>query len=129
MVETKRGHDLGRVYYRGRAAENTGVPGEVGGVAAGRLLRAPSGGIFKPLVKIGDLVDEGARVAEVGGVPVLAGTSGLVRGLLYAGLEVYQGMKVGDVDPRGNDVDHLTISDKARAVGGGVLEAILHFLP
>lgn len=129
VVETKRGHNLGKVYYKGSAAKNTGIPGEVSGVAAGRLLRAPTDGIFRPLARIGDLVDAGKPVAEVSGIPVVAGISGLVRGLLYTGLEVSQGMKVGDIDPRGADVDFRTISDKARAVGGGVLEAVLHFLP
>ncbi len=129
VIETKRGHDLGKVYYQGSAAENTGIPGGVSGVAAGRLLRAPADGIFKALVKIGDLVETGQPVAEVGRIPVAAGTDGLVRGLLYNGLPASKGMKVGDVDPRGAEVDFRSISDKARAVGGGVLEAVLHFLP
>ncbi|HHX88037.1 MAG TPA: EF2563 family selenium-dependent molybdenum hydroxylase system protein [Firmicutes bacterium] len=129
VVETKRGHSLGKVYYKGTAAKNTGIPGEVSGVSAGRLLRASADGIFKPLTEIGDLVDAGEQVAEVDGIPVAARISGLVRGLLYTGLQVKQGMKVGDIDPRGSKVDFRTISDKARAVGGGVLEAVLHFLP
>ncbi len=129
VVETKRGHDLGKVYYRGTAAQNTGVPGEVSGVSTERLLRAPAAGRFKALVNLGDLVETGQVVAEVNGVPVVAGTGGLVRGLLYSGLEVPRGMKIGDIDPRGKEVDFRTISDKARAVGGGVLEAVLRFLP
>ncbi|NMB40760.1 MAG: EF2563 family selenium-dependent molybdenum hydroxylase system protein [Firmicutes bacterium] len=127
VVETKRGHDLGRVFYSGSAAANTGVPGEIAGFAAERVLRAPAGGKFKPIKQIGELANKGETVALVDDIPVAAGLSGLVRGMLYPGLEVKKGMKVGDIDPRGVEVDYLTISDKARAVGGGVLEAILHF--
>jgi xanthine dehydrogenase accessory factor len=125
VVETKRGHDLGKVYYSGSAAANTGIPGNVFGFAAERVLRAPAGGKFEPLKQIGELVNEGETVAMVNGIPIAAGLTGLVRGMLYPGLEVKEGMKVGDIDPRGKDINFRTISDKARAVGGGVLEAIL----
>ncbi len=128
VVETKRGHLLGRAIYAGMAAADTGIPGEVGGVSAGRLLRAPASGRFSPYKNIGELVHKGEKVAAVGDVPLSASISGLVRGMLYAGLEVEKGMKVGDIDPRGNEIDWKTISDKARSVGGGVLEAIMHFL-
>lgn len=126
VVETKRGHGLGKVIYSGSAAPNTGIPGEVGGYSAERVLRAPAAGKFQPLKQIGDPVRQGETLATVNGSPVLAPISGLIRGLLYPGLDVYKGMKIGDIDPRGEEVDFRTISDKARAVAGGVLEAILH---
>ena len=127
VVETQRGHDLGKVYYTGSAAPDTGTPGEIAGFARERLLRAPATGVFTPQKELGDLVRQGDIIAMIGEVPLRAEIDGLIRGLLHPGLEVQGGMKVGDIDPRGKDVDHLTISDKARAIGGGVLEAILHF--
>ncbi len=126
VIETKRGHDLGRAIYSGTAAPDTGVPGEIGGFSVQRLLRAPAAGKFRPLLKIGDLVEKGQAVGMVDGIPVCTQISGLVRGLLQEGLTVYQGMKIGDIDPRGAAVDYRSISDKARSVAGGVLEAILH---
>lgn len=130
VVETQRGHDLGRVILEGNAAPNTGVPGEIEGYREERVLRVPPGGTgrWEPLVEIGDLVAAGQTVARAGGVPVQSRIAGVVRGLLRAGLAVRPGMKVGDVDPRGDRSLCFTISDKARAVGGGVLEAILYFL-
>jgi len=128
VVETKRGHDLGRVFYSGTAAADTGIPGSIGGYSAERLLRSPASGQFQPCKDIGESVQEGEKVAEVGNTSLLAPISGLIRGMLYPGVEVGKGMKVGDIDPRGKEVDWRTISDKARSVGGGVLEAILHFL-
>ncbi|NLL58072.1 MAG: EF2563 family selenium-dependent molybdenum hydroxylase system protein [Firmicutes bacterium] len=127
VVETQRGHNLGKVFYSGSAAANTGIPGDISGYSMERLLRAPAGGKFEPVKQIGELVRQGETVANVDGVPVPAGVTGLIRGLLYPGLQVQEGMKIGDIDPRGKEVDYLTISDKARAVAGGVLEAILHF--
>lgn len=127
VVETQRGHNLGKVFYSGSAAANTGIPGDISGYSMERLLRAPAGGKFEPVKQIGELVRQGETVANVDGVPVPAGVTGLIRGLLYPGLQVHEGMKIGDIDPRGKEVDYLTISDKARAVAGGVLEAILHF--
>ena len=126
VVETQRGPDLGRVFYHGSAAVDTGVPGEVGGVKTDRLLRAPAAGRFETLKEIGAPVKRGEAVARVGDCPVSAQTDGLLRGLLYPGLPVKKGMKVGDVDPRGSIVNWRAVSDKARAVGGGVLEALLH---
>lgn len=127
VVETKRGHDLGRVFYTGHASENTGVPGEVSGVGVERLLRAPVSGRVKSLKRIGDMIEKGETVALVGDVPVVAGTSGLLRGMVFSGLEVKAGLKVGDIDPRGRQIDCCAVSDKARSLGGAVLEAILHF--
>ena len=126
-AETKRGHTLGRVIRHGSAIPNTGVPGNVGGQTIRRLLKAPADGIFHPEKEIGDLVKEGDRVGNVDGVPVYALTDGKIRGLLQDGVPVTKGMKSGDVDPRGATVDHLTVSDKATSIGGGVLEAILSY--
>lgn len=125
VVETMRGHDLGRVYYRGRAAENTGVPGDIGGYTSQRILRAPCGGVFQTVVEIGTVVRAGEVVATVNGEPVAAAIGGVVRGILPDGTPVAAGMKSGDVDPRGVVESCYTVSDKARAIGGGVLEAVL----
>ena len=127
VIETKRGHTLGRVIRDGSAIPNTGVPGNVGGQTIRRLLKAPCDGVFHPEKSIGDLVKEGDRVANVDGVPVYAQTDGKIRGLLQDGVPVTKGLKSGDVDPRGAATDHLTVSDKALSIGGGVLEAILSY--
>ena len=123
VIETKRGHTLGRVIKKGSAIP----PGNVGGQTIRRLIKAPVDGIFHPEKEIGDLVREGDRVGNVDGVPVYALTDGKVRGLLQDGVPVTKGMKSGDVDPRGATVDHMTVSDKAASIGGGVLEAILSY--
>jgi xanthine dehydrogenase accessory factor len=124
-VETMRGHDLGRVITAGAAIVDTGVPGDIGGYTIERLLRAPVDGIFKAVSRIGDMVRPGDIVAEVSGTPVTASIGGVVRGLLQDGLDVTARMKVGDIDPRCQRDHCFTISDKARAIGGGVLEALL----
>ena len=124
-VETMRGHYLGRVYYQGSPIPNTAIPGLIGGYAGERVLRAPADGVFEPRVKIGDQVRAGAVCGEVAGQPIVATIDGVVRGLLQAGVEVRRGMKSGDVDPRCRPEYIRTVSDKASAVGGGVLEAIL----
>ena len=123
---TQRGHDLGRCIYQGCAAKNTGIPGEIGGYTVERLLRAPCDGIFHPILAIGDAVKAGQTVALVDDQPVTAQIDGIVRGLLQDNVPVKAGMKSGDIDPRGCYEHCFTVSDKARAVGGGVLEAILH---
>lgn len=126
VIETQRGHDLGRCIYQGCAAKNTGIPGEIGGYTVERLLRAPCDGIFHPILAIGDIVKAGQTVALVDDQPVTAQIDGIVRGLLQDNVPVKAGMKSGDIDPRGCYEHCFTVSDKARAVGGGVLEAILH---
>ena len=126
VIETNRGHHLGRMLLTGEAQPNTGVPGKIAGFAADRVFRAPGGGKFLNVRKIGDLVQAGDVVATVNNEPVKALISGVVRGLLRDGTEVYQGMKAGDIDPRGKKGNCYPISDKARAIGGGVLEAILY---
>ena len=126
VVETARGHNLGRVILAGRAEPDTGLPGEVAGYTVQRVVRAPSRGTFQAVRQIGDRVEAGAIVGYVGSQPVRAAIGGVLRGLIADGVEVVEGMKLGDVDPRGQ-VDYcFTISDKARAIGGGVLEAILY---
>ena len=125
VVETMRGHTLGRTYYEGSALPNTGIPGLIGGFSGERVLRAPADGIFRALAAIGDQVQEGDVAGEVDGQPMLCTLTGVLRGILADGTVVYRGMKAGDIDPRCK-VDHCyTVSDKALSVGGGVLEAIL----
>ncbi len=125
VVETMRGHTLGRVIYHGSALPNTNVPGLIGGFAGERILRAPADGIFAASRRIGDIVREGDAVGTVAGVPMRCTVGGVLRGLLADGVPVRKGMKAGDVDPRGRTEYCYTCSDKALAVGGGVLEAIL----
>ena len=125
VVETMRGHDLGRVITKGSARPNTGVPGEIGGYALERLLRAPADGIFEPMRAIGDAVSAGEAVAGVSRQAMRAQISGVLRGLLRPGTPVHTGMKSGDIDPRCAVSHCFSVSDKARAIGGGVLEAIL----
>ncbi|GAB6174208.1 selenium-dependent molybdenum cofactor biosynthesis protein YqeB [Paradesulfitobacterium aromaticivorans] len=125
VVETQRGHYLGRVITQGQAAPDTGIPGDIGGYREERILRAPVGGVFETLKEIGCQVNPGDPIAKVGSEIIRAGIGGVIRGLLRGGLMVFPGMKVGDIDPRGDREYCFTISDKARAVAGGVLEAIL----
>ena len=124
-VETMRGHYLGRVYYEGSPLPNTAVPGLIGGYAGERVMRAPADGVFEPCVEIGAEVRAGDVCATVAGEPMRATIDGVVRGLLQAGVPVHRGMKCGDVDPRCHSEYIESASDKALAVGGGVLEAIL----
>lgn len=126
VVETMRGHYLGRTIYEGSALPNTAVPGLIGGFAGERVLRAPADGIFCQLLEIGAQVQVGDVAGTVGGLPMLCQISGVLRGILPDGTQVFAGMKAGDVDPRCEEAHCYTASDKALAVGGGVLEAILH---
>ncbi len=125
VIETVRGHFLGKIIEEGQAFPDTGVPGEVGGMSLKRLVKAPASGIFTAEHKIGDSVPEGDILGRVGGKEVLAVTGGVVRGLIKEGLHVKKGLKIGDVDPRGKKEYVITISDKARSLGGSVLEVIL----
>lgn len=131
VIETMRGHTLGRVLTEGSALPNTGVPGDIAGFSSERLLRAGAGGVFEPLVEIGDKARRGEEVAGVrsadGVVPIRAEIDGIVRGLLPAGIAVTRGMKAGDIDPRCERSHCFTVSDKALAIAGGVLEAVLRF--
>lgn len=125
VVETCRGHDLGRVLMSGSARPDTGVPGLIAGLGAERVLRAPREGKFRANKRIGDLIQAMDRVAEVDGILIHSQIDGVLRGILHPGLHVRAGQKVGDVDPRGDRSLCFTISDKANAVAGGVLEAAL----
>ena len=128
VIETARGHDIGRVIIEGGADPNTGIPGPIGGYTTERLLRSPAAGVFEPRAAIGDLVEADEVVATVGGAELRAEIKGVLRGLLRKGIDVPEGSKVGDVDPRAEPSHCHTISDKSRAIGGGVLEAIMMFL-
>ena len=128
VIETKRGHTLGSIIYSGSAIENTGIPGEIAGVAAERVMHSPSSGEFRTVRSIGDIVQKGDVIAYVGESEVKATIDGRLRGLLRTGLEVPEGFKIADIDPRGENADHTTVSDKARAIAGGVLEAVDRFL-
>lgn len=125
VIETNRGHNLGRLIYDGQPAANTGIPGDIGGYTHQRVLRSPADGVFETKYKLGDAVKAGDTVALVAGQPVASQLDGVLRGLIRPGSQVHKGLKVGDVDPRGK-IEYLdTISEKARAIGGSVLEGIL----
>lgn len=125
VVETCRGHNLGKVIYKGTACADTGIPGNIAGYSKERLLRAPADGAIKNIMDIGDMVKQGDVVALVAGEEVKALLDGVIRGLIADGTEVRKGMKIGDIDPRGIKEYCYTISDKSRSVAGGVLEAVL----
>jgi xanthine dehydrogenase accessory factor len=128
VIETNRGHNLGRVISKGAAEEDTGIPGVIAGFSAERVLRAPADGTLETVRQIGDPVQAGDMVGSVEGFQVQAEIKGVIRGLLRNGTSVWKGMKTGDIDPRGIKEHCYTISDKARATGGGVLEGILSSL-
>ncbi len=126
VVETKRGHDLGRAIYKGSAEADTGIPGSIMGYSQERLLRAPRNGMIKNVLEIGDMVEQGTVVAFIENEPVKSSIAGVLRGLIADNTYVTEGLKIGDVDPRGIKEYCCTISDKSRSVAGGVLEAILN---
>ena len=131
VVETKRGHDLGKVLYSGAAAPNTGIPGIIGGYGKERVIHSPAAGILRNAAKITDTVEKGQIIAYVetknGKILVYATLTGLLRGLIRDGYPVYEGFKIADIDPRLDEYNNcFTISDKARCIAGGVLEAVLH---
>ena len=125
VIETNRGHNMGRVFWSGAAEPDTGIPGTIKGEGLRRVIKAPCGGIFKPLVEIGDEVEEGDLIARIDETEIRAQLSGIVRGIIYPGITVWEKLKIMDIDPRGNRNHCFTVSDKATALGGGVLEAIL----
>lgn len=130
VIETMRGHHLGRHILAGSALPNTGVPGLVGGESLLRVVHAPADGPLQVIRDIGQAVQEGEIIARVGQVPVMASISGLVRGMLPSGFVVKQGMKMADIDPRLSEYDNcFTISDKARALGNSVAVAIMAYHP
>jgi len=128
VIETNRGHNLGRIISNGEAEPNTGIPGSIAGYTEERVIRAPKAGNFKALKKIGDGVRANEKIGMVGNGAVQSRIAGVIRGLLRDGIEVWKGMKLGDIDPRGIKAHCYTISDKARTISGGILQAILeHF--
>ncbi len=129
VVETQRGHDLGRIYLEGSAAPNTGVPGNIGGYTVERVLRAPCAGMVEQLVDLGALIKAGDLVGKVGSEPVFTAIDGVLRGFIRPGLHVPAGIKLGDVDPRGKPEYCRTVSEKARALGGAVLEVFCAWVP
>jgi len=129
VIETNRGHNLGRVIYTGQAEANTNTPGSVQGKTASRVLRAPAAGLVTPAAQIGDTITEGQLIATVNGQPIHAQFNGVLRGIIHPSVSVTPGYKIGDLDPRGNVTHCFTISDKALAIAGGVLEAILADMP
>lgn len=128
VIETMRGHRLGRIIFAGKPIPNTGIPGVLGGKSAERVVHSPASGVIKHLHEIGDSVQKGETLFYVGDVAVPSPLTGILRGLILDGIRVPEGMKVADVDPRSKEeVDYMTISDKARTIGGGALEALLYF--
>jgi len=125
VVETNRGHNLGRLLTSGSAAPNTGVPGPVQGITSDRVLRAPASGPWRNVVDIGDMVKKGDLIGTVQGEALYAAIDGVLRGLIHPGVTVAEGLKIGDIDPRGKREFCFTISEKALAIAGGVLEGIL----
>jgi xanthine dehydrogenase accessory factor len=128
VIETNRGHHLGRVLWHGAAEPDTGVPGEIAGYGTQRLLRAPCPGVLRAERAIGDRVQAGDIVCWADQTPVKTSIAGVLRGLLHDGLCVHPGMKIGDVDPRAAREHCFTISDKSLAIAGGVLEAVFYLL-
>ena len=128
VVETMRGHRLGRVIWEGAAAPNTGIPGSIGGRAGDRVLRAPTAGTVEWDVSIAEVVRAGREMGRVDGRVITAPLDGVVRGLITPGAYVEPGTKIGDIDPRGDPEACFEISDKSVAIGGGVVEAVLTWL-
>ena len=127
VVETQRGHNLGRVIYEGEAAPNTGIPGIIAGYAKERVIHAPAAGKLHIVRQIGEIVEAGDIIADIVGTPVKTVISGVLRGMIREGYPVEKGLKIADVDPRIKEqANCYHISDKARCVAGGVLEAIMH---
>lgn len=132
VIETKRGHNLGRVIEKGSAQTNTGIPGVIGGYGKERVIHSPAAGILKNIRKIGDVVEKGEEIARIEredgtNVPVPASLTGLLRGLIRDGYPVSEGFKIADIDPRKEEYKNcFTISDKARCIAGGVLEALMY---
>lgn len=128
-IETMRGHNLARIIRKGQAMPNTGVPGNIGGFTAERVIHAPGEGIFCAVSGIGDYVEQGAVIARITAgdeyVNVYASISGIIRGIIRDGMYVKSGLKIADIDPRKSELENcFTISDKARSIGGSVLEIV-----
>ena len=125
VIETNRGHHLGRIVTEGAAEPNTGVPGDIAGHTEARVLRSPGNGVFESNRRIGERIADGDIVGRVGETPVIAAIGGILRGLIRPSTQVSSGLKLGDIDPRGRPDFCHTISDKARAIAGAVLEGVM----
>lgn len=126
VIETMRGHNLGRLIFEGFALKNTGLPGEIGGYSKERVIYSPCDGTIKNIKKIGEIVEAGEIIATIGEEEVRSTIAGILRGIIRDESIVFNGLKIADVDPRFAELNNFnTISDKARNIGGGVLEAIL----
>ena len=125
VIETNRGYRLGRVIWEGSAQADTGIPESLQNHKSDRVLRAPVNGRLSVFADIGDLLEEGQPIAEVGEVTLVAPFKVVLRGILYPGLYVETGLKIGDIDPRADPNFCFMVSDKSLAIGGGALEAIL----
>lgn len=131
VVETQRGHNLGRVLWQGKAAPNTGIPGIIAGFGRERVIYSPAAGIVRNVCHITDTVKKGQTIAIIEtdkeSISVTATLDGLLRGLIRDGYPVPEGFKIADIDPRTEEYENcFTISDKSRCIAGGVLEAILY---
>jgi xanthine dehydrogenase accessory factor len=125
VVETMRGHSLGRVFWKGSAQANSGIPGSIAQHSKDRVLRAPAKGLVQAHAEIGQQLKAGDLIAVVSGQEVLSPYDGVLRGLIHSSVEVHTGMKIGDLDPRNDASFCWRVSDKSLSVGGGVLEAVL----
>lgn len=129
VIETNRGHDLGRIIYDGEASANTGVPGEIAGYSSERVIYAHSSGSWQLEKDIGEIVSKGDVIGYIGTNPVTATITGFVRGIIRDNCQVHRGLKLADIDPRLDERNNCTtISDKARCISGGVLEALIFLL-
>jgi xanthine dehydrogenase accessory factor len=131
VVETKRGHNLGRIISSGSAVANTGIPGNIGGYTVERVIHSPADGQLKIVRNIGDIVEKGELIAVVENsnngdiTEVYASLTGIIRGMIRDGYTVFKGLKIADIDPRKEELKNcFTISDKARCIGGSVLEIV-----
>ncbi|WP_040211057.1 selenium-dependent molybdenum cofactor biosynthesis protein YqeB [Clostridium polynesiense] len=129
VIESMRGHNLGRIIFKGQAQQNTGIPGNVQGFSKERVIYSPYSGVLTDALDIGTAVNKEEVIAYIGGKSVKASITGILRGILRSGSIVAEGTKLADIDPRMEERDNcFTISDKARSIGGGVLEAVLYLL-
>jgi len=127
VIETMRGHNLGRVLYEGEASADTGTPGIINGIGKERVIHAPCTGTLRIIKDISSLVEKNEAIAEIDSTPVRATIKGIIRGMIMDGHAVHKGMKIADIDPRESEIKNCyTVSDKARALGGSVLEAVMN---
>lgn len=126
VIETKKGHDLGRLIFEGTAEPETGIPGESEGVDSNKVINAPAEGAIKTHVDIGDVVKKGQLVAEIGNYRILAQNSGIVRGIIHDGSVVWKGLKIAEIDSEVTSEQCQRLSQRSRDIAGGVLEAVMY---